>query len=76
MHYGEGRDVAYLQDPQGISKSCSRITVSSAFIIPHHQPAAPAPLRARKGGYVVMSNGKEFEVSARRKEEFIASLGM
>lgn len=29
-----------------------------------------------KGGYVVMSNGKELEVSVRRKEEFIAQLGM
>ncbi len=29
-----------------------------------------------KGGYVVMSNGREYEVSVRRKEEFIARLGM
>lgn len=29
-----------------------------------------------RGGYVVMSNGREFEVSMRRKEEFIARLGM
>jgi len=29
-----------------------------------------------KGGYVVMSNGREFEVSARRKEEFIRRIGM
>jgi two-component system, LytTR family, response regulator len=28
-----------------------------------------------KGGYVVMSNGREFEVSVRRKEEFIAHIG-
>ncbi len=29
-----------------------------------------------KGGYVVMSSGRECEVSVRRKEEFIARLGM
>ncbi|MBL0174989.1 MAG: response regulator transcription factor [Ignavibacteria bacterium] len=29
-----------------------------------------------KGGYVVMSSGKEFEVSVRRKDAFITALGM
>lgn len=29
-----------------------------------------------KGGYVIMANGKEFEVSVRRKESFIQVLGM
>ncbi len=29
-----------------------------------------------KGGYVIMSSGKELEVSVRRREEFIAQLGM
>jgi two-component system LytT family response regulator len=29
-----------------------------------------------KGGYVVMSNGREFEVSVRRKEEFITYIGL
>ena len=29
-----------------------------------------------KGGYVVMSNGREFEVSVRRKEEFLTHIGL